>query len=58
MKHFSNFKVNTDNLDMICVSRARHEIDLVEVAGVEPASEVKIHKTSTHIVCFVLDLKL
>ena len=29
----------------------------VEVAGVEPASEVKIHKTSTHIVCFILGLE-
>jgi len=24
----------------------------VEVAGVEPASEIKIQKTSTHLVCY------
>ncbi len=31
---------------------------LVEVAGVEPASEVKIQRTSTHIVCFCFNLKV
>ena len=29
-------------------------IYIVEVAGVEPASEIKIQKTSTHIFCFYL----
>jgi len=32
--------------------------ELVEVAGVEPASEVKNQRTSTHLVCFCFNLKL
>ena len=32
--------------------------ELVEVAGVEPASEVKNQRTSTHLACFCFNLKL
>ena len=28
------------------------------MAGVEPASEIKIQRTSTYIVCFILNFKL
>ena len=36
---------------LLCSKRS-----LVEVAGVEPASEIKIQRTSTYIVCFILTL--
>ena len=50
---------NFRDFAVICLrfSQVQNE-DRVEVAGVEPASEVKTQRTSTHIVCRYLSFKL
>ena len=61
--HWNYFKmalsnVNTVRILQIIPVTPYNTRYLVEVAGVEPASEIKIQKTSTHIVCYNFNLKL